>query len=212
MRPRLIVIAGPNGAGKTTFTERVLAHQWLAGCQYVNPDLIANERFGGWNEPSAILQAAQEADRLRESCLAEGQSLAFETVFSSPPRLDFLRRAQAAGYFTRLFYIGTDSPRINAARVAQRVLEGGHDVPIPKIISRRRKSIAQLAQALGVVDRGYVYDNSVDGELPALLFRTVDGRLAKTYREDHEWAMDVRSSDWKAAPKGARSGSKPPAP
>lgn len=57
------MIAGPNGAGKTTFTERVLAHQWLAGCQYVNPDLIANERFGGWNEPSAILQAAQEADR-----------------------------------------------------------------------------------------------------------------------------------------------------
>ena len=86
MRPRLIVIAGPNGAGKTTFTERVLAHQWLAGCHYVNPDLIANERFGGWNEPSAILQAAQEADRLRESCLAEGLSLAFETVSSSAAR------------------------------------------------------------------------------------------------------------------------------
>ena len=73
-------------------------------------------------------------------------------------------------------------------------------------------TIAQLAQALGVVDRGYVYDNSVDGELPALLFRTVDGHLAKTYREDHEWAMDVRASDWGVPPKGARSQSKSPAP
>ena len=104
------MIAGPNGAGKTTFTERLLAHKWLEGCEYVNPDLIANERFGGWNEPSAILQAAQEADRMRDSCLDEGRSLAFETVFSSPPKLDFLRRAQAVGYFTRLFYIGTDKP------------------------------------------------------------------------------------------------------
>ena len=83
-RPRLIVIAGPNGAGKTTLTERVLAHEWLEGCEYVNPDQIAQTVFGDWNDPGAILDAAREATRRRELCLEEGRSLAFETVNPSP--------------------------------------------------------------------------------------------------------------------------------
>jgi len=48
----------------------------------------------------------------------------------------------AAGYFVRLFFVGTDDPSINAKRVAMRVIEGGHDVPIGKIISRYAKSLA----------------------------------------------------------------------
>jgi len=44
-RPRLLVVAGPNGAGKTTITERGLAHEWFDGCEYVNPDLIAQEEL-----------------------------------------------------------------------------------------------------------------------------------------------------------------------
>ena len=56
----------------------------------------------------------------------------FETVFSTDEKVDFVRRSMAGGYFTRLFYVGTDDPAINAARIADRVLEGGHDVPIPE--------------------------------------------------------------------------------
>ncbi len=62
--PRLIVIAGANGAGKTEFTSQALGHQWLSGCVYVNPDNIANELPGGWNDPGAVLKAAQEAENL----------------------------------------------------------------------------------------------------------------------------------------------------
>jgi predicted ABC-type ATPase len=40
-QPRLLLVAGPNVAGKTTVTERGLAHEWFAGCEYVNPDFIA---------------------------------------------------------------------------------------------------------------------------------------------------------------------------
>jgi predicted ABC-type ATPase len=44
-KPRLLVVAGPNGAGKTTVTERGLAHEWFAGCEYINPDFIARDEF-----------------------------------------------------------------------------------------------------------------------------------------------------------------------
>lgn len=190
-RPRLIVIAGPNGAGKTTLTERVLAHEWLEGCEYVNPDQIAQTVFGDWNDPTAILDAAREATRRRELCLEESRSLAFETVFSTEEKLAFVRRAVSAGYFVRIFFVGTNSPEINAQRIAGRVMEGGHDVPILKIVSRYGKSIANLVRAIPIVDRAYVYDNSIEGKAPSLLFRTVDGNLRKTYRTNHEWAQVI---------------------
>jgi len=44
-KPRLIIVAGPNGAGKTSITEQLLRHEWLGGCEYVNADFIAKEKF-----------------------------------------------------------------------------------------------------------------------------------------------------------------------
>jgi predicted ABC-type ATPase len=190
-RPRLIVIAGPNGSGKTSLTTQVLQHQWLEGCVYVNPDDIARDVFGDWNSPEAIVKAVKHAERVRNRCLSEQENLAFESVFSSPDKLEFLHAAKAAGYFIRLFFVGTDDPFINAARIARRVMEGGHDVPIPKIISRYSKSIAHCAVAAAKVDRLYVYDNSVDNEIPALLFRASEGKIIKTYRPAHDWAKAI---------------------
>lgn len=200
LSPRLIVIAGPNGAGETTLTEAALAHEWLDGCLYINPDVMAQERFGGWNDPNAVLKAAQEAERLREDCLSASESLAFETVFSTQNKLDYLRRAKVAGYFTRLFFVGTKNPTINAARVAQRVREGGHDVPIPKIVSRHEKSMVNLLHALRFVDRGYVYDNSNDGELPSLTFRTAHGRLVRRYDARAPWSDQISETLGRTGP------------
>lgn len=55
-------------------------------------------------------------------------------------KLDFVRRCVDGGYFVRVFFVGTESPTINAARVAQRVMKGGHTVPIEKIVSRYARS------------------------------------------------------------------------
>ena len=57
-RPVLIVIAGPNGSGKTTITSKILRHEWLEDALYINPDQVAQERFGDWNSPEAVMQAA----------------------------------------------------------------------------------------------------------------------------------------------------------
>ena len=54
-RPVLIVIAGPNGSGKTTITSKILRHEWLEDALYINPDQVAQERFGDWNSPEAGL-------------------------------------------------------------------------------------------------------------------------------------------------------------
>jgi len=76
--------------------------------------------------------------------------------------------------------------------VAQRVLDGGHDVPIPKIISRYDKSIANCKILSAIVDRLYVYDNSIDDVEARLLFRLTDGELAKRYIEElPNWALTI---------------------
>lgn len=124
-RPRLIIVAGPNGSGKTTITEKLLMHEWMQGCVYINPDIIARDEFGDWNSKEAVLKAADKALSIRNQCLNENKSVAFETVFSSAEKLEFVKRAKDAGYFIRLFFICTNDPSINAQRVAQRVMQNG---------------------------------------------------------------------------------------
>ena len=190
-RPRLIIVAGPNGAGQTSITEQLLLHESMTGCVYVNPDFIARDQFGDWNSFESVLKAAQKSTEIREQCLCEGNSLAFETVLSAPDKVDFIRRAKKAGYFIRLFFVGTDDPSINAKRVAMRVMEGGHDVPIGKIISRYAKSLANCSLIAKIADRSYLYDNSVEGEQARLLFRVANGMLVKPYGPINPWAQEI---------------------
>ena len=191
-KPVLIVIAGPNGSGKTTITSKILRHEWLEDAVYVNPDQVAQDKFGDWNSPEAVMQAAQYCEALREECLHKQQSLIFETVLSSEGKVDFIRRAKEAGYFIRLFFVSTNHPSINAARIAQRVMEGGHDVPITKVISRYQKSVVNCKRCSALADRMYIYDNSIDDGDARLLFRMTDGQLFKQYTDDiPEWAKTL---------------------
>ena len=194
MNPVLLVIAGPNGAGKTTITARLRAERWSEGVEYINPDEIARDRFGDWNSQPAVLQAAEWAQARREELLSAGRGIAFETVFSAADKIAFVRRARDAGYFVRVFFIGTSDPRINAARVANRVMQGGHTVPIEKIISRHTRSLANLAAAIQLADRVYLYDNSVDAVDARLCARTSDGALRKVYGPLPNWVADATAA------------------
>ncbi len=194
-RPLLIVIAGPNGSGKTSITSKLLKHEWVEDSVYINPDNVAKDMFGDWNSKEAVLNAAKYCAQWREKCLVEKKSLIFETVMSADDKVDFIMRAKEAGFFIRIFFIGTANPAINAARIANRVMKGGHDVPITKIISRYRKSIHNCIRVSDVVDRLYVYDNSIDGEDAKLQFRLVDGVIKKTYVETFpEWVKTILSN------------------
>lgn len=193
-RPVLIIIAGPNGSGKTTITTHILHHEWLENSVYINPDQVAQDRFGNWNSAEAVRQAAEYCADWRERCLTEGQSMIFETVFSADDKLDFIHRAKQAGFFIRLFFVCTESPMINAARIAGRVMKGGHDVPIAKIISRYQKSIINCKIATCIADRVYLYDNSIDNHEARILFRFADGKIIKRYTTDIPlWAQGLMS-------------------
>ncbi len=194
MRPVLIVIAGPNGSGKTSLTRLLHAHDWAMGCTYINPDDIARNVFGDWNSMESTLKAANYAEELRERLLGQRKSIAFETVMSTREKVDFIRRAKDAGYFVRIFFVGTKHPAINASRVAMRVMDGGHDVPIGKIISRYFKSVANCLPAAKIADRTYVYDNSVDNSDPLLVFKTIDGEITKVYHDlgGDDWTKAIR--------------------
>lgn len=191
-KPELIIIAGPNGSGKTSVTQKFLHHEWAEGTTYINPDQVAEDMFGGWNDSEAVLKAANYCAELREKCLAEKRSFVFETVFSAQDKIDFVIRAKQAGFFIRIFFISTSNPSINASRIAKRVMEGGHDVPIRKIISRYNKAILNCKTIAPIVDRLYIYDNSVDDVDARPLFRLSEGNLAKQYTSDTpDWAMTL---------------------
>ena len=191
-KPVLIVIAGPNGSGKTSVTSKILQHEWMEDSVYINPDIVAQERFGDWNSMEAIKKAVVYCEEWREKCLAERKSLIFETVLSAKDKIDSIKRAKKAGFFIRLFFVCTKSPAINASRIAQRVMKGGHDVPITKVISRYQKSILNCKYIATKVDRTYLYDNSVDDAEQQLLIRLSDGIIVKRYVEQlPEWARQI---------------------
>lgn len=193
-KPELIIIAGPNGSGKTSITQKFLHHEWAEGTTYINPDQIAKDMFGDWNNEEAVLKAANYCSELRETCLAEKKSFVFETVFSAQDKIDFVLRAKEAGFFIRIFFISTSNPAINASRIAKRVMEGGHDVPITKIISRYNKSIQNCRIVSSIIDRLYVYDNSIDNADARPLFRLTNGEIAKQYTNKiPEWAQTLFS-------------------
>ena len=68
-KPVLIVIAGPNGSGKTTITSKILHHEWLENAIYINPDIIAQKKFGDWNSQEAVMKSVRYCEDLREKCL-----------------------------------------------------------------------------------------------------------------------------------------------
>lgn len=75
-KPVLIIIAGSNGSGKTSVTSRILHHKWLEDSIYINPDIIAQEKFGDWNSREAIMQAVKYSEELSMYGVSNNQCFA----------------------------------------------------------------------------------------------------------------------------------------
>lgn len=153
---QLWLLAGGNGTGKSTFYRTRLAPK---GLPFVNADLLAQQLFPHDPERHSY-EAALVAAELRIRLLQEGRNFCFETVFSHPSKIDFIAQAKTMGYEIVLVFIHLDSVPLNLARVAQRVSEGGHNVPEEKVSSRIPRTLKHIRQALPLCDRAYILDNS----------------------------------------------------
>ena len=98
------------------------------------------------------LEAAQIAEKQRESHLENLEEFCFETVLSTDRNLRLLKRAKEKGYFIRCFYMITCNSKINVLRVRTRVEKGGHDVPEEKIISRYDRALRLIKELIEVCD------------------------------------------------------------
>jgi predicted ABC-type ATPase len=152
-----LMVAGPNGACKTTLV-RWLRRQGIAFGEYINPDNIA-EGLAGLDK-DRVGEAQAIADDRRDACIEARRSFSFETVMSHPSKVDLLIRARAAGFFAQTFFVGTDDPRTDVERVALRVAQGGHDVPLDRIIARWNRTMELLHRAIDASDKTYIFDNS----------------------------------------------------
>jgi predicted ABC-type ATPase len=130
--------------------------------------------------------ASVAADFIRRKLVESSASLTFETVMSSPDKIEFLREAQSLGYRTYLYYISTSDPSIKVSRVRDRVRMGGHPVPEEKIVTRYHRSLDLLASAIQVSNRAYIFDNSSTSRI--WLAEITDGhRLEMRAPEMPEW-------------------------
>lgn len=107
--------------------------------------------------------AGREATRLIADRLAVGADLLVETTLSGKNALRLMGAAKARGYEVRLLYVGTNDVTINVARIARRVMAGGHDVPEKDVIRRYGRSLANLTAAIARADEIAIFDNSGDG-------------------------------------------------
>jgi predicted ABC-type ATPase len=137
-----------------------------------------------WGYLAAIL-----CDFMRRQWVQGGQTFTFETVMSGPDKVELLREALGRGYRTYLYYICTDSVVINRERVANRVLQGGHDVPEEKIDSRYHRSLKLLPEAIQQSNRSYLFDNS--GKSHRLIAEYEDGKLISVSEELPGWFVNA---------------------
>lgn len=158
--PVLHVLAGPNGAGKSTLYETVILPE--TGLQFVNADVIAAQRWPG-DAGDRSYEAAEVAEEHRSRLIMARASFVTETVFSHGSKIDLIRAAIDAGYLVSLHVVAVPE-ELAVARVAFRVLVGGHSVPEDKIRQRYERLWPLVASAISIVDTAWVYDNTSAGE------------------------------------------------
>jgi predicted ABC-type ATPase len=123
--PRLTIIAGANGCGKSTLTSRA---SFIYQIPLLDPDAISKALQPSIPGTSAVAAARQvliSADRHIE----RRESFVVETTLSGHTYLQMMLDARIRGFEVVLVYIRTENVEINLARIRNRVLAGGHDVP-----------------------------------------------------------------------------------
>ena len=163
--PSLYVIASPNGAGKTTFIKR-FAPREIAVLDFLNADEIARGL-----SPLAPERAQFEAGRIVlsrfEQFIREKRDFCLETTLSGRTYRKHFAAARAAGYHVRLDFLLLPDVEDSIRRVADRVDQGGHNVPLEDLRRRFSVGVQNLFNIYQqVIDTWSLYDNGTHIPVP----------------------------------------------
>ncbi len=157
-RKRILIVSGPNGAGKTAFATEFLLRE--ADCPtFVNADLVA-AGLDPFRPNRAALQAAKLMLNMIDDYARRGESFAFETTLSGRGLAAKIPVWREIGYWVKLYFLALPTPEIGVARVKQRALDGGHDVPEETVRRRFHAGLRNFELLYRpLVDEWVVYDN-----------------------------------------------------
>ncbi len=152
-------MAGANGSGKSTLTR--WGSSLFREIPVLDPDTIGNTLQSAVDVPFAIAAGRQVLKSASEH-LATSKSFAIETTLAGKSYLRMMLEARRSGYEVVLVYIGTENVEINLARIRNRVLAGGHDVPERDVRRRYLRSFENLTTAIKRADQTLLFDNSTE--------------------------------------------------
>lgn len=154
----LYIISGCNGAGKTTASITILPD--ILQCrEFVNADEIA-KGLSPFNPESVAIEAGRLMLQRIEVLIRGKESFAIETTLSTRSYAKLVDRAQKLGFRVQLLFFWLPSPEHAIERVAQRVKEGGHNIPEEVIRRRYQAGIENLFNIyLPIVDSWMLVEN-----------------------------------------------------
>jgi predicted ABC-type ATPase len=181
-KPLGVIVAGHNGSGKSTMWRRALADRLempLLNADRMMLSILPEPGDDGHLVPWAarlrdrdigwMRVAQQGVQAFVSQAMAARVAFAMETVFSYweeqpdgriASKLDLITDLQAAGYFVLLVFVGLNSAGASINRVATRVRDGGHGVPVETLRRRFPKTQKAIAAALKIADASILADNS----------------------------------------------------
>lgn len=158
-KKQLYIISGCNGAGKTTASYTVLPDV-LQCKEFVNADEIARG-LSPFNPESMAIEAGRLMLQRINELLRNQQNFSIETTLATRSYTRLIHRAQEQGYKVSLIYFWLSSPDLAIQRVAQRVRNGGHDIPRDVVIRRYQAGINNFFNIyMSNVDYWLLADNS----------------------------------------------------
>jgi len=183
-RPRIYVIAGPNGAGKTTFASRFLP-EYVHCTEFLNADLIA----AGLSPFAPESQNARASELMLErmdTLIEKRATFSFETTLAARSYSQKIIGWRESGYYVHLFFLWLPSADMAVARVANRVIQGGHGLPEETIRQRYARGIGNFHDLYRpVVDQWSCFDGS---RLPPRLIAQSEGSSAEVF-DQSTWQL-----------------------
>lgn len=166
-KPKAFIFVGANASGKSTFISHLLDNKIIDG-SYINPDLILKEELKLEETLDNYVKAFELAEQRRNELLANKKDMIVETVFSTQEKVDFLFKLKEHGYDVVTFFTNTEDEQVNVLYLYNRVKQGGHDVPIRKLIERKAKCFNNVKNSIKNIDCLILIDNSRINEPPII--------------------------------------------